>query len=236
MAEALARGRRFIRAVTRLAPSALALLVISTRDARAEATADSFRLHLRASVGAFYGYTDTRSEVIVDGEQATTFARFPAVYSGIGAGGELGVGLATRRVAWGLLWSGQLTPQDRLGSAASAVGFRASSSDLLERSTIAAFLEARFDPLFGGGSLGWTTIPARLCCNTNAAAEVAKLDAGYQGLSGGLWLGFERPLSESYSYRLTLRSDFLFNDLLQITADRHTTSMALGLMIGITRY
>lgn len=235
MAEALARGRRVIRAGTRLAPSAFALLVLATRDARAEATAGSFRLHLRASVGAFYGHTDTRSEVVVDDDQATTIARFPAVYSGIGAGGELGVGLATRRVAWGLSWSGQLTPQDRLGSAASAAGFRASSSDLLERSTLAAFLEARFDPLFAGGSLGWTTIPARLCCNANANAELVKLDAGYEGLSAGLWLGFERPLSESYSYRLTLRSDFLFNDLLQITADRHTTSMALGLMIGITR-
>jgi len=225
-----------MRAGARLAPGALALLALSTRDARAEALADPFRLHLRASVGAFYGYTDTRSAVVVDDERATTLARFPAVYSGIGAGGELGVGLATRRVAWGLLWSGQLTPQDRLGSAASTAGIRASSSDLLERSTIAAFLEARFDPLFGGGSLGWTTVPARWCCNFSTSAEVSKLDAGYEGLSGGLWLGFERPLSESYSYRLTLRSDFLFNDLLQVTADRHTTSMALGLMLGVTRH
>lgn len=223
-----------MRAGARLTPSALALIGLSTRDARAEAMADdSFRLHLRASLGAFYGHTDTASEVVVEDEQATTLARFPAVYSGVGAGGELGVGLANRRVAWGLLWSGQLTPQDRLGPAASAAGYSAASSDLLERSTIAAFLEARFDPLFLGGSLGWTTIPERLCCSSNPAA-VSKLDAGYQGLSAGLWLGFERPLSESYSYRLSLRSDFLFNDLLQITADRHTISMALGLMIGVT--
>jgi hypothetical protein len=233
MAEACARGAWFVSAGARLAARALVLIGLSTPAARAEAVADSFRLHLRASIGAFYGYTDTRSAVVVDDERSTTFARFPAVYSGIGAGGELGVGLANRRVAWGMLWSGQLTPQDRLGSAASAAGFRASSPDLLERSTLAAFLEARFDPLFGGGSLGWTTIPERLCCSSDAAS-VSKLDAGYEGLSAGLWLGFERPLSESYSYRLSLRSDFLFNDLLQITADRHTTSMALGLMIGVT--
>jgi hypothetical protein len=233
MAEAGARGPRFVRAGAHLAARALAVIGLSTPDARAEAVADSFRLHLRASIGAFYGYTDTRAAVVVDDERSTTFARFPAVYSGIGAGGELGVGLANRRVAWGVSWSGQLTPQDRLGAAASAAGYSASSRDVLERSTIAGFLEARFDPLFAGGSLGWTTIPERLCCHANAAA-VSKLDAGYEGLSAGLSLGFERPLSESYSYRLSLRSDFLFNDLLQITADRHTTSMALGLMIGVT--
>jgi hypothetical protein len=222
-----------MRAGACLAARAVALIGLSSTDARADAMADSFRLHLRASLGAFYGYTDTLSAVTVDDERSTTLARFPAIYSGFGAGGELGVGLANRRVAWGLLWSGQLTPQDRLGSAASAAGYGAASSDLLERSTIAAFLEARFDPSFAGGSLGWTTIPERLCCSSDAAA-VSKLDAGYQGLSAGLWLGFERPLSDNYSYRLTLRSDFLFNDLLQITAARHTTSLALGLMIGVT--
>lgn len=236
MAEVSVRTRRLKRAGARLAAAAPALLALSTQQARADAGADTLRLHLRASVGAFYGYTNTRSEVVVDDGRSTTIARFPAVYSGIGAGGELGVGLASRRVAFGLSWSGQLTPQNRLGAAASAAGFSASSSELLERSTIAAFLEARFKPLFAGGSLGWTTIPSRLCCARDPSVEQLQLDAGYEGLSGGLWLGFESALSESYSYRLALRSHFLFDDLLQITADRRTTSLALGLLLGVTRY
>jgi len=227
-----------MRAGARLAAASLALVALSTRGAKAEENAaeraDPLRLHLRASVGAFYGHTRTRSEVVVDDARATTVARFPAVYSGIGAGGELGVGLASRRVAFGLLWSGQLTPLDRLGSAASVAGFRASSSDLLERSTLAAFLEARFAPLLLGGSLGWTTVPARVCCASGPSIEVLKLDAGYEGLSGGLWFGFERALSESYAYRLALRTDFLLGDVLQIMGEPPTTSMALGLMLGVT--
>jgi hypothetical protein len=237
MTEAAARWRWAMRVRAGFAAAALACVWLSTPDANAEEGDDPLRLrlHLRASVGAFYGYTQTRSVVVVDDTRATTLARFPAVYSGIGAGGELGVGLASRRVAFGLLWSGQLTPQHRLGSAASAAGLRASSSELLERSSLGPFLEARFDPLLLGGSLGWTSVPARPCCIAAPDVELSKLDAGYEGLSAGLWLGFEKALGESYSYRLTLRSDFLFNDLLQITADRHTTSMALGMMIGITR-
>jgi hypothetical protein len=97
-------------AAASLAAASLAIVGLSSRDAKAEETGNSFRLHVRASVGAFYGYTHTRSVVVVDDGQATTLARFPAVYSGIGAGGELGVGLASRRVAFGLLGSGQLTP------------------------------------------------------------------------------------------------------------------------------
>lgn len=225
-----------IRACAQLAAVAVALVALSPDDAKAEGEASTFRLHLRASLGAFYGYTQTRSEVVVDDGRATTAARFPAVYSGIGAGGELGVGLAARRVAFGLLVSGQLTPAHHLGSAAAAAGLRAPASELLERSTLAAFLEARFDPLFVGGSLGWTTVPSRLCCIADPGAEVSKLDAGYEGLSGGLWVGLERPLSVSYSCRLAIRSDNLFNDLLQLTAERHTTSLALGLMFGVTRH
>jgi hypothetical protein len=90
---------------------------------------------------------------------------------------------------------------------------------LLERSSLGPFLEARFEPLLLGGSLGWTSVPARPCCISDLGVEVSKLDAGYEGLSAGLWLGFEKALSESYSYRFALRSDFLFNDMLQITAD-----------------
>jgi hypothetical protein len=233
--EGLARARPIPSAGALLAAAVVALVGFSTRQAKAEEAATPLRLHLRASAGAFYGHTDTRSQVVVDGPGRTVVARFPAVYSGIGAGAELGVGLASQRVAFGLLWSGQLTPRDRLGSAASVAGFRASSSELLERSTLGAFLEARFNPWLVGGSLGWTSLPSRLCCNSDPAAEVSQLDAGYDGLSAGLWLGFERALSESYSYRLALRSGFLFNDLLQITADRDTTSMVVGLMFGFTR-
>src|SRR5689334_9773516 len=149
MTEAAARRRKAMRAPARFAAASLACVGLSASDASAEERADPFRLrlHLRASVGAFYGYTHTHSEVVVDDGRATTLARFPAVYSGVGAGGELGIGLASRRVALGLLGSGQLTPQDRLGSAASVAGLRSSSAELLERSSLGPFLEARFDPL-----------------------------------------------------------------------------------------